>query len=530
MTELNERLFANRQQMINLFAGIIVFIVNLCISFFLTPYIVKQLGSVAYGFIGLSNNILSYAGLLTIAINSMAGRFVAIEVHCNNIAKANTYLSSVICANIVFSAIIMSGVFISGIFLEKLIHIPADLVHDVKMLYIMLGASTCLSLFTGVFGIATFITNRLDINHLRNIIGNLIRGIFLFLLFTIFQPQIWYFGLCSLLMSIYLLVANITLYHRLTPYLKIRQKFCKLKALLNIAASGIWNIINKISNILTRGCELLLANLYVSSTSMGLLSIATTLGMLVLSFFGMIAGNFAPALTRLYSVGNQSALKNEILKSIRLCGFLCSFPIAILYAFGDLFFALWVPGQNTELLYILSIVGTLELLFGMPIEPLWNIFIITSKVKGSSLYQLFNSIITFITIIGLMYVTTDDSVKIIIVAGIHSVYCVIRNLTFLPIYGARCLNFKNSTFYPDLFRAILNTILVIAFGFSLKILFFNRWFIFSTPKVEDLTWASLLLMATITFIGAILISNIILLNPSDRIIILDKIKNKLSRK
>lgn len=119
MRELNEQLFANRQQMINLFAGIIVFIVNLSISFFLTPYIVKQLGSAAYGFIGLSNNILSYAGLLTIAINSMAGRFVAIEVHCNNIAKANTYLSSVICANIVFSAIIMSGVFISGIFLEN---------------------------------------------------------------------------------------------------------------------------------------------------------------------------------------------------------------------------------------------------------------------------------------------------------------------------------------------------------------------------------------------------------------------------
>ena len=166
----------------------------------------------------------------------------------------------------------------------------------------------------------------------------------------------------------------------------------------------------------------------------------------------------------------------------------------------------------------------------MPIEPLWNIFIITNKVKGSSLYQLFNSIIPFVTIIGLMYVTTDDSVKIIIVAGIHSVYCVIRNLTFLPIYGARCLNFKNYTFYPDLFRAILNTILVIAFGFSLKILYFNTWFIFSTPKVEDLTWASLILMAIITFIGATLISYIILLHPSDRITILDKIRNKLSRK
>ena len=75
---------ANRQLAINMIASLSTFAVGLGVRFFLTPYIVGTLGREAYGFIGLSADILSYTGLVTIALNSMAGRFVTIKYAAGN--------------------------------------------------------------------------------------------------------------------------------------------------------------------------------------------------------------------------------------------------------------------------------------------------------------------------------------------------------------------------------------------------------------------------------------------------------------
>lgn len=79
----------NKQLAINIFSNICIYVLQFVISFLLTPFIVKALGVEAYGFVGLSNNIISYTTLITVALNAMASRFISIEYHKNNIKKAN---------------------------------------------------------------------------------------------------------------------------------------------------------------------------------------------------------------------------------------------------------------------------------------------------------------------------------------------------------------------------------------------------------------------------------------------------------
>ena len=68
----------NKELLINMISSIVSFVITMGISFFLTPFIVGKLGREAYGFIGLINNIISYASVVTIALNSMAGRFITL--------------------------------------------------------------------------------------------------------------------------------------------------------------------------------------------------------------------------------------------------------------------------------------------------------------------------------------------------------------------------------------------------------------------------------------------------------------------
>lgn len=79
----------------NMIASILSFAVSICISLFITPVIVEQLGSEAYGFVTLANNFVGYATLITVALNSMESRFVSICIYRNDYEGANHYFTSV---------------------------------------------------------------------------------------------------------------------------------------------------------------------------------------------------------------------------------------------------------------------------------------------------------------------------------------------------------------------------------------------------------------------------------------------------
>ena len=61
-------------------AQIVAFVVNFAINFFLTPFILDNVGREAYGFVSLGNNFVNYASLASAALNSMAGRFISIRI------------------------------------------------------------------------------------------------------------------------------------------------------------------------------------------------------------------------------------------------------------------------------------------------------------------------------------------------------------------------------------------------------------------------------------------------------------------
>lgn len=88
-----------RATLINIFAALITLGVQMFISFWLSPFVVGKLGEEAYGFINLANNFVSYASLVSVAINSMACRYISVEYNSGNKEKAKSYFCSVFIAN-----------------------------------------------------------------------------------------------------------------------------------------------------------------------------------------------------------------------------------------------------------------------------------------------------------------------------------------------------------------------------------------------------------------------------------------------
>ena len=143
---------------------------------------------------------------------------------------------------------------------------------------------------------------------------------------------------------------------------------------------------------------------------------------------------------------------------------------------------------------------------------MWNIFTIVNKVRNSSLNLLYNSIAIFATVMLAMFVIEDNMLRLIALAGIRVFYGIIRVMTFLPIYGAKCLGFGKWTFYPLLLKNAVNVLILSGVSILFKIIFLA------------FSWSSLLVGVLFTIIVGFASALIFVLNRSDRKFVLDRIK------
>lgn len=468
-----------KQTAINFIAQTVAFAINFCISFFLTPYIIEHIGVEANGFVTLANNFIDYAQLFTVALNSMAGRFITIKLHQKNIEEANKYFTSVVFANLAFSVIFSAVFAIAIVYLDKFLNIGASSVSDIKILWSFIALNFVLSLFASTYSVSTFVTDRLDKTAISNVRGSIIRAAALVICYSFFRPYTFYVGIATLLLGLNNLISHICYKNRLTPELRIQRRYFDFAYIKELISSGIWNSITKLSSILASGLDLLISNIFVGGVAMGVLNLSKTFSNVILSLFGTIAYTFVPQLTLAYANNDFAEMKRQLIFSVKVLGLFSSIPIACLFGFGKAFYQLWVPMQDPDILYILTAISCLNLIFTLPMETFYYTFTVCNKVKISSIALILFSTASIITVFAGISFIQGENAKIIYIASVGAFYNVLRLLTFMPIYSAKCLDFKLTTFYPPIFKNALSVVVLSVFAFALNsFVSVNSWIMF----------------------------------------------------
>ena len=170
------------------------------------------------------------------------------------------------------------------------------------------------SIFSSTFAISTFATNRLYLTNVRTAESQLIKAIVLLLLFLTFSASVSFVGVATLLSTAYLTLFNLYYRKKLLPQIHLKRAYVKLKAVLEVVAAGIWNTITRLGQILLNGLDILIANLFINPTAMGVLSLAKVLPQAVLGLVGAMANVFTPDLTIDYAKGNISSVVKNLFR------------------------------------------------------------------------------------------------------------------------------------------------------------------------------------------------------------------------
>lgn len=441
-----------RQLFVNMFFSVVAFALNLGIGFFITPYITGQFGSEAYGFVKLANDVSNYASLFSIALNSMASRFLMLERARGNSKEAQKYFSSIFIANVVLSIILFIPSMICIVFLEHLLEIPVLLVAEVKLTFAVTFASFLMNLMFSTHGNCYYLTNKLSIGSIRDAIMNLLRVVVIVFLFVLSAPRISYVALGGLASTLFAVIFNIVYTKKLTPDLTIHVSDFEWRKIKKVLSSGIWNSITKLSQIFSSGLDLVVTNLFIGSTEMGYLAIAKTVPQLIVSFNTTVANVFSPNMMELYAKGDMDVLQKTAKTAMKFMCLFVTIPNAILITMGKEFFELWVPNQPAELICVLSVLTVINSCVTGPLTPLYQIFTITNKVKQSSIVMIvygFSSIfVTFvclkITDLGLYAVAGVSLLGSLVVA-------VCYHLPFAAIY----IGLPWYSFFPEVLKGVI---------------------------------------------------------------------------
>ena len=507
--QTNKTYTTNQMLVINMAASAITYLVTFGISFFLSPYIVRTVGVEAYGFVGLANNFISYASLATVALNALSGRFITIRLYEKDIDGANKYFTSVFFANLAIGLIILLVETVVWLRLDRLIHVPAHIFWDVKILFGALFLNCIVSTVGSVFSVATFATNKLYLSSLRTLESSLIRAAILVLLFLIAAPHVWYLGVTSLITGAYCLLFNIRYTHILTPELRIRKKYFDFGAVKELITSGVWNLIIRLGQILLDGLDLLITNLFIDVSSMGILSLAKTVPAIIQSIISSMIGVFSPNFTILYAENRLEDLIRALKQSMKIMGVMANVPIIVLVVCGQDFFRLWQPTQNAQQLQVLSILTVCGFVVSGGINCAYSIFTVVNRLKVNALAVsiggLFSIIVTFL-------VVKYTYLGVYAVAGVSSIISVLRNLVVTVPYVAKCLNLKWSFFFPDVIRPILFFLISVAVCFlAVAFLPAGGWLLF-------------FIKACATGLISLIIGYFIVLNQGDRKYVLSRLK------
>ncbi len=474
---------SNRNLKISLLSNIIAMIVSLGVSFFLTPFLIKSIGKEAYSFFPLANNFISYMNILSIALNSMAARFITISMATGETEKSKGYFSSVFYSNIILSSILLIPMIIIVVFLDVFLDIPADSVGEIKLLFGLMFFSFIVQLFFSVFGVATFAKERMDLYALQNIGQNILRAGLYIILFKFFPTTIVIMGIVTTVLIVFNGGMQYTFTRKLMPDYRISYKYFSTKYIKELLSSGLWNSVNNIGTSLLQTVMLLLANMLISATDSGDLSIVQTLPNLMTTIISTVFGVLLPRVANVYASGNKDNTIRTTIIAQKILSLVSVIPVIIIVLMGKQFYILWMPGENAEYLQIVSIITIAPLLIHSSMWMVYGLNVMNNKVKWPAITFLIAGVINVLLTCLVVKTTTIGLAAIPLVSGVIN---ILYYVFFIPNYAAKEMGVSRKTFYPHLIKTLIFAVVMCVLGLPL----------YSTIVVDS--WLSFVLISGIT--------------------------------
>jgi len=346
----------------NIFSNWGSYVIAMGVNFFLSPYVVRKLGTTGYGVWTLILALTGYLGLLDLGVRGAVTRYVA-KFHTQIKHDRSSHVAS--SAMVIFSTAgllaILASAIMAGFVIEHL-DIPRQYYFAARLVLIVIGLNVAASLVNGVYGGILVGLQRFDLTNSIEVGINVLRAGA-----TVFALHLGY-GIIALAclqlgFTVARWVANIILVRYLYPELRIHLALADRAGVKLIFSFSVFSFLLHVSSSLIYATDNVVIGAYLPVAAVTFYAIGGNLAEYTRTLVSGISQTMTPLASSTEATRDQQQVQKVVLFGAR-AGSMVVLPIAVTFMLrGSRFIGLWMGPEYAETSGKVICILSLTLLF-----------------------------------------------------------------------------------------------------------------------------------------------------------------------
>jgi len=347
----------------NSFSNWAGYITNVCIVFFLTPFIIHTLGKESYGLWILLISLTGYLSILDFGMRTSIGKYVA-EFHTlKDFTNLNNFLNTALTSlTLVMLGILILGFIFIYFFLDTF-NLPAHLFEEAHLIAYIIVINVAVGVPLSIpVGILTGL-QRYDILNVVTIVINVVKAISIVYFLNI-GYSLMALVILTVSYSLIQYIANAIAAFRIFHSYKIKLIYFNRSHFHKATSYGMASFVIKIADRIIFYTDTILIGKLLSTALISIYAPAESLIAYLRSMIISLITTLIPTVSSLESKNDYVSIRKIALTSTRYIG-LIIFPITFgVFLLADDFIRLWLGpdfGETAIIMKILIIPQTLGL-------------------------------------------------------------------------------------------------------------------------------------------------------------------------
>lgn len=471
-------------------------ILNIAVSFFYTPWMIRQIGMTDYGLYSLILSFISYF-LLDFGLQQAVQRFIAKYRAENNKDKVGKLVGLtsriyLIIDAVIFFVLLVAYFFITDIFTGLT---PAE-IEKLRGLYIIASVFSILNFVFKPMGGAMLAYEYFVEAKLLDLL-NRIGSVAFICLLLYFGADVYALvlinGACALLSSF----LSFVIFNK-KSHLHIKWRYYDKVELKNIFSFSMWTFGISLAQRMRITLIPSILGIVSNSSEIAVFALSMSLDSMIYVLSSALNGLFLPKVARIVQGNDRDGIMDLMIKVGRIQLFIIGLIFSGFCIFGSQFIHLWVGDVFTNVYYIL--------ICGIIIQPI----LLTEQIAGDLVYvenkvKYTGSAIFITSFIGLAFATLFASQMGALGAGIGTGVGLVIYIVWLNIFYNNNLGLN----IPKFFRECHGRIAPLMIIFAVFVYLIIR-------EMELDTWFKFLLVMAIYSLGYGFISYVFLFNKDEK--------------
>ncbi|MEO2046803.1 MAG: oligosaccharide flippase family protein [Pirellulales bacterium] len=325
----------------NIMSNLSGFSVHAVVIFFLTPFVLHQLGDIRYGLWILTLSVTGHYGLLSLGLRGGINQYLTRYLANRDYTRMNGVASTAFIVLFVVGVVVVVVSILVALSLPYWVEIPAGLTDDIVWSLLIIGISSGIQMPLHVFSAIFPAAQRFDVTNAVEIITRLL------------SAGLIYFFVSSGYGLVGLSLATVSadffghflrwrLAHKIIPDLKLSTNSYSQSQLKEMMSYGIWSFVIAVAASLFIGADALVIGAIMPVTAVAFYSLGAGLVRQLEGALRPIDQVFCPVATALDAEKDAISIRSMYLKASRLTMLALSVASVPAGLWANDFYRLWV--------------------------------------------------------------------------------------------------------------------------------------------------------------------------------------------